>query len=158
MSREEYYEHLKSGDFGECAFCEWEKWQTVLYKGKKWLWIASLSPYWKYHTMFIPLRHVTDLDDLTKSEMAELMVIKNIAIHQYAEADLRWPDGTPMNVFTYMWRVREGGNDLTFNVKKSMHLHLHMWLEKDGLMTSITDPDAFSWDPDILRVSTHQHQ
>lgn len=102
--------------------------------------------------MFVPLRHVADVDELTTAEMTELMEIKKLATRQYTQLNLHWPDGTPMNVFTYMWRVRAGGEDLTFNVKKSMHLHLHMWPEKDGLMSSITDPDAANWDPGLLRV------
>ncbi len=152
MSREEYYSHLKCNDFGECAFCERDKWQVVLYKTHSWTWIASLSPYWKYHTMFVPTRHITDIDELTEEEFSQLKQIKKKALSQYKKADLHWADGIPVNVFSYTWRVRQDGHDTTLNVSKSMHLHLHMWPEKDGMMSSITDPEAFTWNPELLKI------
>lgn len=156
MSRDEYYDHLRCNDFGACAFCEWKKWQVVLDRTPNWIWIASLSPYFKYHTMFVPLRHIVDIDELTNAEFDELKIIKRRALDQYVKADLHHPDGQPVNMFSYEWRVRQGGIDKTFGVTKSVHLHLHMWPERDGLMSSITDPEAHMWNTDLLKLKPNR--
>lgn len=153
LSRANYYDHLKANKFGDCSFCEYEKWQIVLFETTNWLWIASLSPYWKYHTMFIPKHHIIDIDELTNAEFAELKYIKKKALNRYAEANLLWPNGNTVNVFSYSWRIREDGIDKTFGVNKSTHLHIHMWPEQDGLMSSITDPEAYTWDTDLLKIT-----
>lgn len=150
LTRSEYHELLRLGEFSECEFCTPGHRQIILHSAMNWLWIASLSPYWKYHTMFIPRRHITDVDELTTEEFTELKDLKQLALKRYKALDIKWPDGTTVNVFSYMWRVREGGVDQVSKVSKTMHLHLHMWPEDDGLMNSIADPYATEWNPDVL--------
>lgn len=151
LSRDEYYDRLRSGGFSECDFCVGESKQIVLNTGTHWLWVASIAPYWRYHTMFVPRRHVADIEELTQEELDELITMKKLALARYAEANITWTDGTPINTFTYMWRVRDGGADLNFKVTKTVHLHVHMWPEVDGFQAFQVDPQAVNWDPNILR-------
>jgi diadenosine tetraphosphate (Ap4A) HIT family hydrolase len=154
LSRSEYYSILSKPPEG-CLFCQIER-QIVLHKRKHWAWIASLSPYFKYHTIFVTMRHITDIQQVSQPEFEDLKIIAAFAEKKYAQAKLQWDDKTPVSLYTYTWRNREHGRDTTHRVNKSTHLHLHMWPERDGLMTSITDPEATTWDPNIFMSNPHR--
>lgn len=153
LSRDEYYSRLRTGDFNDCGFCGDGVKQVVLDKGKHWLWVASISPYWKYHTMLVPVRHISDIEDMTMDEFGELKSMKRRASRRFAESGLSWLDGSPITTFTYMWRVRQGGIDHKFNTIKSTHLHIHMWPETNGRDIFNLDPEATDWNPEILRTN-----
>ena len=152
LTRDEYYSLISSDQSGACAFCNIGE-QIVLHETTHWVWIASLSPYFKYHTIFVSKRHITGLGQVSQAEFEGFQAISEYAEAKYAAANLTWGDNTPINMYTYSWRYRGGGLDTTHNVKKSMHLHVHMWPERDGLMTSITDPQAVAWDPAIFTTT-----
>ena len=82
MSRVEYDAWLKGLPDNFCPFCDWRNSQIVLYEGHTWVWVANIAPYWRYHTMFIPKRHITELTEVTVTEMGEFfdMYLRAVAI------------------------------------------------------------------------------
>lgn len=88
---------------------------------------------------------------MTTEEFKDLKTICAYAESKCDAAQLTTAEGAPINLYTYTWRYREGGVDTTHNVRKPTHLHIHMWPERDGLMTSISDPEAHTWDPGIFK-------
>jgi diadenosine tetraphosphate (Ap4A) HIT family hydrolase len=152
LTRPEYYELIKSLPPSLCLFCEWQEHQIILSKSKYWVWIASNSPYWKYHTMFVPKRHIVDLEDISTEEFEDLKKVKQTALAQYEKADYHWPDGSAVSMFCYTWRVRQDGFDEINKVTKSAHLHIHMSPEQDNRWTPILDPEATKYDFHKLKV------
>ena len=154
LTRKQYYEYIRNLKVNECLFCNYKKYQIVIAESEYWVWIFSRSPYWKWHTMFIPKRHLFSIDKITQKEFLDLAVLKKNAEKRYRKVVKEWEDGEPLSMFFYFWREREGGYDTTHKVQKQEHLHLHMAPERDGTMEKIVDPNATSFDYKKLILKT----
>ena len=60
---------------GYCPFCDIYNKQIVLKETKGWQLIANIAPYWKYHTIIVPRRHIVDLPDITSNDHIEIIFL-----------------------------------------------------------------------------------
>lgn len=152
LSRSEYEQWLKQLPSNYCAFCQWEPNQYVLKEGVHWLWIANLAPYWRYHTMLVPKRHVIRLTDLTVTETGEMYEMLEMSVDKLRAAQLRNVDGTPIKKFIFFWRLRDDTFDyLSGNIRPD-HLHLHVTPDRDHLFDPVLDGQAYQADLTQLQM------
>jgi diadenosine tetraphosphate (Ap4A) HIT family hydrolase len=152
LTRDEYYKLLRGTPPNVCLFCRWHDKQIVLAESKYWVWMANLAPYWKFHTMFIPKRHIEDIDLVNEEEFIDLKGIKSIAVEQYKKAKIISPSNTEADLFLYFWKVRNDGFDSANKVTKSTHLHIHMVPDNDNSWIPILDPSAIEYEIELLKI------
>lgn len=157
MSRNDYYSWLKDKPDNVCPFCEYEKYQLILSEGIYWVWIACKSPYWGYHSMLIPKRHVNAIDELKTKEREELFTLQGKILRIYLSAELFWPDGTAINNYMAFWRQRKANFDPLIGADKLSHFHLHFVPEKEHSWDDIMNPDAHLIDLEPLLTSIRTH-
>lgn len=82
LSRDEYYQQrrTKAGQ-NKCVLC-YEP-QVVLGETEHWTWVAALAPYWQYHTMILPKRHIKEMNQLSDTEWSEFKNIEKAATNIY---------------------------------------------------------------------------
>lgn len=146
LSREDYADWLRIIPKGECPFCEWKKYQYVLYEGKYWLWIACRAPYWKYHTMMIPKRHFVELNQLTVVEMGELIEVYSIAIEKFRKQKVVIDDEI-VDRLLFFWRLRDNPHEDKSDTNRMTHFHMHLTPDKAGLLDPVLDSSSCEWNP-----------
>lgn len=146
MTREQYDEWLKDRPEGVCTFCNWKENQIVLYEGWRWLWIVNIAPYWWYHTMLIPKRHITKFTELNDFELLEFKELFTYAMDKYRGANLVRADGSDIKKYVYFWRDRDDQYDPKSGTIRPNHFHIHIAPDKDHLWDSILDKDAYQVD------------
>jgi diadenosine tetraphosphate (Ap4A) HIT family hydrolase len=152
LSREEYEIYVKSLAKGHCAFCVIEN-QIVLGESKYWYWIASLSPYWKHHTMLIPKRHESSMSHLTQDELSDYFSYHKIISTHLINLNLVHDDGEVFNQILTMIRERTGkSNDQSKEHEKTDHLHIHIVPDKEGFERYVLDPLATDFDFERLKI------
>lgn len=135
LSREEY--ESQAHNHKRCLFCAWEATQDVVKEYSNWVLINAISPYYQFHMMLIPKSHKTRLFQLDKEEEEELAVISYGLEEHFTKGDFTHEDGTIVERVMYMWRHRPKSD------KKMEHLHIHVILDKDGLLDASFDDLAY---------------
>ncbi len=149
LSREDYYRWLKDNQGKTCPFCGYKNNQIILKEFDRWVWIASKAPYWGYHTLLLPKRHVDTFSELSEEEFKDLFTLHNYIVAVYKKADLTWPDGQPIDGFLTFWRERKTNFDSIIGANKISHVHIHYVPETEHSWDAIVDPNAYkiSYEP-----------
>ncbi|MCB9805715.1 HIT domain-containing protein [Candidatus Nomurabacteria bacterium] len=150
LSRKEYEELVKSFSDGYCPLCDLGK-QIVLGESDYWVWIANLSPYWKFHTMLIPKRHISDFTDLKIEELEDLQIFYKRIIKHFLSLGIKQDSGSNVDQFVLMIRTRFDSVENGSTYYKPVHLHLHLVPDKEGVDRFIIDPEAI--EVDIQQIS-----
>ncbi|SMQ72342.1 Diadenosine tetraphosphate (Ap4A) hydrolase [Plantibacter sp. VKM Ac-1784] len=146
MPRAQYDEWLKSLPEELCTFCEWQDYQIVLASTNHWLWILNRSPYWKYHTMLIPRRHVVEMSDLSVVETGELFTIYAIAVDALRNFQSNLPEGERTGKYIFFWRFRSEVDAEVSDQRKLSHFHLHLAPDRERMFDPLLDKDAHEVD------------
>lgn len=132
LSRGEYEEMIKKIPKDICIFCD-SRYQITLGFSQYWWWVACIAPYWRYHTMFVPKRHIEDITEITTQEFIDLQNFYLKVKKHLLSLNLKHNDGKPMDQFIFMIRIREenilGGS--TFY--KPKHLHIHFCPDREAV-------------------------
>lgn len=146
MDRKSYDKWVAGMKPGECTFCDWKHNQIVLKEGWRWMWIANIAPYWYWHTMLVPKRHITKMEEINDYEWMELKEMHTYAMNKYRNAKLTRIDGSDVDRYVFFWRQRDNPIDPQTGAFKPNHFHIHMAPDKDRLWDSILDKDAYKLD------------
>lgn len=130
---------------GACVICEVER-QILLGTSEHWYWIASLSPYWRYHTMFISKVHKEDINELTPDEFTDFQVFYTKVKQHLLSLSLLHVDGKPVDQFILMVRIREEDVPGGSTYPKPKHLHLHFVPDREGVERFLLDDAAIAID------------
>lgn len=125
--------------------------QVVLHKGKKWNWVAALAPYWKYHTMLVPNRHISKISEINAIEWKEFLELHDKIIELYKESDIRFDDSTQMQNILVFWRQRYQLYNSVLGTNNVSHLHIHFASDREHFLDPISDDNATSWDIDVFK-------
>src|SRR3989338_1529973 len=99
LYRTEYEEMMKkTSKEGECQLCDLGK-QIILSSSEYWLWTACLSPYWRYHTMFVTKKHAEDITELSIEQFVDLQNFYFRVKSHLLSLKLKQADGKPMDQF-----------------------------------------------------------
>ena len=146
LSRPEYDKWIRSLPAGVCTFCEWQDYQVVLKEFEHWIWIASLAPYWNWHTLIMPKRHFVEFEDQTFKEAAEFLDVSIYAKRKLLDAKLKRSDGSLVEKIVCFWRFRANRYDPISKTVRPDHFHFHTTPDKDHLWDSTLDQDAYKCD------------
>jgi len=135
LSRTEYDAWMKTLDPEVCLFCDWRNTQIILKEFEHWVWIANLAPYWKWHTLIIPKRHIIEFDEQTYKESAELISV-------LAHAKKKLLDQTEIEKIVFFWRFRKNRVDAVSKTVRPNHFHVHITRDIDHRWDSTIEPDA----------------
>jgi len=151
LSRAEYEEMTKEILTGDCRLCNLGN-QMILGSSEYWFWVSALSPYWRYHTMFIPKKHIEDITELTTDEFSDLQNLYQKVKNHLLSLGLKHNDGKPMDQFILMIRVREENipNGSTYN--KPKHLHIHFIPDREGVGRLNLDATAINVDIESIAL------
>ncbi len=145
LARKEYEEYVRGLPEGKCPFCDISK-QVLLGESQCWFWVANISPYWKYHTLLIPKRHESSMDNLTKEEFTDFQVFhKKVEAHMLG-LGLTHHDGKSVDQFITMTRTRFGGVSGGSTYYKPDHLHIHLVPDREGVSRFVLDEEAINVD------------
>jgi diadenosine tetraphosphate (Ap4A) HIT family hydrolase len=148
FSRREYNDWLRTLPKEYCAFCDWKSHQILLHEGRYWLWIMNLAPYWRYHTLLIPKRHVREFSELDVPEVGELVEVYSHAVSRFRRARLSRSDDSIVEKFVFFWRLRDNPMDFASGNQRPDHFHIHFVPDRDQLFDPVLDDDAVSVDID----------
>ncbi len=151
LSRQEYEEMVKTLPVGSCLFCNKDA-QVILDESEHWYWIASLSPYWRYHTMFITKIHKEDVSELSLDEFSDLQLFYLKVKKHTLSLGLLHSDGKPVDQFIFMIRKREEGIPDGSTYPKLKHLHVHFVPDREGVERFVIDSTAVDVDISMLAV------
>ena len=142
--RSNYIDSFKTQTGDEkCVFCEQEtksisdENSIVVYKGDKCFVTLNLYPYHSGHLMIIPFRHLSDFNDLSTEEMAEVMNLVQLSMK--ALDKVMSPHG--FNFGANIGRAAGAGID--------QHLHFHIvprWSGDSNFMPVLGDVKVISQD------------
>lgn len=150
ISREKYEKLMTNSSRGHCHFCDLET-QVVLGVSTHWIWIANLSPYWRYHTLLIPKIHKSKLNDTTQDELLDFMAFYPKIVRHLLDLNLKHKDGKPMDQFILM--IRERYDNISGSTYyKPDHLHIHLAPDKEGVERFVLDESAINIDIEKLRL------
>lgn len=144
-SHDEYVKRLEELE-GKCAFCSPQE-GLVIREYIYWTWEYCKYPYWKYHTLLMPKRHMTGLSELTKSELVELQTVIGKVEMAFIRSGIVSENSTFGTQLLMFWRKRF---DESYK-KPVAHLHLHVAPERKGHMDLMFSKDATDIDMDLLR-------
>lgn len=150
MSRAEYNEWFGNIPNSTCPFCDLDDYQVILGQSTHWSWVMNRAPYWKWHTMFIPKRHVTEISELSVQEMGELFSVYLKAVETLQELHRQLPDEEQTGKFIFFWRFRWDSSKDRKHQKAPDHFHLHLSPDRAGLFDDSLDEEAK--DIDYLRL------
>ncbi|MCL4367096.1 hypothetical protein M1563_02915 [Patescibacteria group bacterium] len=154
LSRQEYERWLKTLPRESCTLCEWGKYQIVLKEMHFWVWIACLAPYRKFHTMFIPKRHIESIGELIIWEWLELVRLYQYALWRFRELDIT-------DRYLIFWRKRDSYIDSKTGTRKLTHLHIHFIPDREHCFDPILDSNAIRIDNIeklIQKISSHDQE
>ena len=125
-------EYILSEKEEGCVFCHAlkNKDSLTLYKGPETLVVMNKFPYINGHLLVAPVRHIATLDELSKSEMGELLATVDRAV-SVLKTKMN-PDG--FNVGLNLGRVAGAGIE--------EHLHFHVvprWFGDTNALTVFAD-------------------
>lgn len=141
MSRDEYDKWLSGLPGNTCTFCEWSKYQIVLKTTSHWTWILNRAPYWPYHTMLVPKRHVVQIHELSVVETGELFSIYSQAVSVLKKHEAMIPEKLRTGKYLFFWRYRDTQREVS-DQRKVDHFHLHVAPDRERLFDPLLDEDA----------------
>jgi|GEM_PF-2331723 len=141
LSREEYYDWLKKLPVGYCPFCD-SKNNTVIKSGLLWNLELCLAPYWRYHFLLVPKRHIKVFSEINPAELTEFFEMVNSTMATLEAANLKHLNGEAINRYLFFWRYRGVALDSLYNVFKPDHFHFHIVPEKEHLWDLVADKEA----------------
>ncbi|MDP3953266.1 MAG: HIT domain-containing protein [bacterium] len=150
ISRKEYEDLVANLPEGYCPFCKVEN-QIVLGDSEYWVWIAALSPYWRYHTLLVPRRHMLDISDISADEFKDLKKLYGEIVKHLLTLNLKHEDGKTLNQFIFMIRTREKEFQDDSAYYKPDHLHIHISPDREGV--GRFNLDEFAIDVDIEKIA-----
>ncbi len=150
ISRDDYEQWTKNIPEDHCPICHVNE-QILLGETEHFIWIANISPYWKYHTMIVPKRHIDYFSKLNHEEIFDFQkFLKQITKHLLS-LGLTYDDGSPLTQFLTMFRESADKNKSGYY--KMDHLHIHLVPEKRGVDRFKLDPEAIHIDMQKLQLS-----
>lgn len=142
--RSNYIQSFKhKSDNEECVFCSVQQLDInndeslVVYKSDLCFVMLNLYPYNSGHLMIIPYRHISDIEEITKEEFAE--ITKLITLSKKALTDLMKPQG--FNIGANIGKAAGAGID--------QHIHFHIlprWIGDTNFMPAIGEVKVISQD------------
>jgi diadenosine tetraphosphate (Ap4A) HIT family hydrolase len=125
MSRTEYEKFTKTLPGDTCLFCEYKIYQPVIKEWKYWALIQPISPYFNYHAMLLPKRHVRFLYELSVSEQKEFWIADR-GIHRAYEK-------LGINKLRLQYHARFTNRmPKNWKVDSREHLHIHYYRFREG--------------------------
>lgn len=146
MSRESYDKWLESLPANLCTFCEWRRYQIVLRETDSWIWILNRAPYWRYHTMFVPKRHVEQMSELSVVEIGELFSMYESAVEVFRDFEHDISSDDFNGKFIFFWRFRGRIDGEYVDQRKIDHFHLHLAPDKERMFDPILVNGASNYD------------
>lgn len=142
--RANYIQSFKhKSDSEECVFCSVHQLDInddeslVVYKSDLCFVMLNLYPYNSGHLMIIPYRHISDIEEITNDEFAE--ITKLITLSKKALTDLMKPQG--FNIGANIGKAAGAGID--------QHIHFHIlprWIGDTNFMPAIGEVKVISQD------------
>ncbi len=144
--RNQYATKLKELDIDrKCGFCHLKP-EFILKEYTHWIWVYSEFPYWKYNTIVISKSHKVKFADLVHEELVELKNIFIDAENAFVASGIMPQESSwGMDI---LWRQRVAME----GYETRSHIHIHVCPHREGLFTSILDPEAHLINTDILRA------
>lgn len=149
ISRSDYEQFVKTIPIGHCPLCHIEE-QIALGESDYWYWIANISPYWKYHTMLIPKRHVHYFSELSTDELVDFQKFLRRVIKHLLRLKLTYDNGKSINQIITMFRESTDFDDPSYY--KTDHLHVHLSPDERGVCRFNIDPEAINVDIGVLKL------
>jgi diadenosine tetraphosphate (Ap4A) HIT family hydrolase len=144
LSRSEYYARRTELDPKICMLCSGE--QVVLQDMNNWTWVAALAPYWKFHTMLVPKRHISRIKELNVDEWHEFLMLQERIVEIYRDSGLKFTDGTKLENVLIFWRHRYQLYNPKLKANNVDHLHVHFACDREHFLDPISDEDASAWE------------
>ncbi len=142
LERSVYEKWIKEVPKDECLLCKYNEYQIVIDEFDNWAWILAISPYWKYHTMLAPYRHVATFAELNDAEVRELHALTGRIEKSYnLLTSNEGGDSIPKNV-VFFWRKRYEIGEGRDN-QSNQHYHLHISPDKDHSWEPVLDNEAY---------------
>lgn len=141
MERPAYHKWV-SEQTAPCILCNAEINPFVLRTFDNWVWVGSIAPYWEYHSMLIPKRHVELPSQLNGRELTEGFQLIDEIIARQNDAKLLWRDGEVIENWWFMWRFRQRKGTHEGN-RTIDHLHLHILPDRDHHIDPMINYDGF---------------
>jgi ATP adenylyltransferase len=142
--RSAYIDSFKTNDdSNQCVFCEAPKLEIdndeslIVYKNESCFVMLNLYPYNSGHLLVIPYRHLSDMNQLTETEMNEMMKMVQLSIK--ALESVMKPQG--YNFGANLGKAAGAGID--------QHLHFHVvprWIGDINFMPAIGEVKIISQD------------
>ncbi len=153
LTREEYYKKRQEQvTDNECALCNSE--QILLGATANWKWIASSAPYWQYHTMIMPKRHITEIFEISDLEWHELKQLEKLIVRKYKKLRVKDPvTGVALENVLVFFRQRLNYFNGTSKINNLDHLHLHFTFDREHFLDPISHKNASMWDINVLKNS-----
>ncbi len=143
---------LKDIPANYCPLCNLEE-ELLIDKGKYWSLVLPKAPYWKYHIMLVPHRHIVDYAELEVEEFEEFKRYYSFIVEKFKKSDLKYTDGSSIKQLLFFWRIREDEYDEYIKTNKISHFHFHITPEKPHSWDSIMDKDAYKVDThSVIRI------
>lgn len=141
MEREQYHKWI-SEQKAPCILCNAHVNPFVLKDLKHWVWLGSIAPYWEYHSLLVPKRHVEKPSELKVSELMEGLSFLDTIVPKLNAANLTWRDGELVVNWWFMWRYRhkKGTNEGNRTID---HLHVHILPDRDHHIDPMICYEAF---------------
>jgi diadenosine tetraphosphate (Ap4A) HIT family hydrolase len=151
LSRIEYEGMIHTIPVKSCQFCNLEG-QLILGSSEQWLWVPALSPYWKYHTMFVPKEHIEDITELTASQFSDLQILYQRVKRHMISLKLKHDNGKSLDQFMLTVRIREENIPNGSNYIKPKHLHIHFCPDQEGVKRFNLDSTAINVDIESIAL------
>ena len=142
IPREMYESWFHALHTRQCLLCDPSQ-QIIIKSWDKWLWIVNISPYFEYHTMVVPKRHILDLGDITIEEFAEFKKVYFEVVNGYAKGKFKHQDGKPVMKHLWFVRSRDMNFDHSADISRPEHLHIHVSPDYKGFFDPILHKDAY---------------
>ena len=141
VSRQEYEEWFNNETSDKCLLCD-PSTQIVIKEFKYWTWIVNPSPYWGYHTMLIPKRHIEHMSEINSKEWKEYRDIYDLVLERYKQAAFKHPDGSDIVKYLIIIRARDYTLDHSMDIARPKHLHIHFLPDKKDMFAPQYDSNA----------------
>jgi diadenosine tetraphosphate (Ap4A) HIT family hydrolase len=157
MSRAEYDDWIQTLPDETCTFCQWREYQVILKSTDNWMWILNRAPYWPYHTMLVPKRHVVQIHELSVIETGELFSVYSQVVEILVKHEAYIPEALRTGKYIFFWRYRDHQGEPS-DQRKVEHFHMHIAPDRERMFDPLLDADAHTFDYITLAnmASTYQ--
>lgn len=142
MSRDNYDKFIKTIYADICLFCEYKKYQILIHEWKHWILIQPISPYFKYHVMLCPKKHIKYLSELNKKEQKEFWKADKAICGAYNKIGVKKLRLQVQARFAEKSRIKKR----TFPFAHNEHLHIHYYKFREGDFRILVSKTAYKQD------------